>query len=120
MTLALSNPGSDIHVGIYRRLCRLFSDLWPGKTPADLAVTADVSTRQAERVLGGHSRFSGDSLINLLRGDHGGKVLQEIMRGCPAKWWRRTDTAMRLAELERGQELQRQEIEQLRRQAAAD
>jgi hypothetical protein len=99
---------------------KLFRTLWPKKTSLQLAGAAALSDRSAERILSGISDPTGRTICALLRGPHGGEVLDAIMEGSDAKWHRRTARARKIAEMRRRQEELRKALEQYEFELSAD
>lgn len=87
--------------GALNALRNFFLDLWRKKAPQNLAVELGTGVRHAERFLSGERGMSASRLIRLLQGDHGGKVLGEIMRGSSPRWWRESQAATERADLRR-------------------
>lgn len=95
MTIAAANPVNEQRFaqsaplfGHWDRLHDLIRSLWPTKTSAHLAHAAGVSQRAAELSLAERRQFAPDTLVALLKGEHGGAVLLALTEGSDAAWRR--------------------------------
>lgn len=88
------------------------------KPIAHIAARAHVGTRAVEEWHGGRAIMSGEALVSLILSDVGDDVLDAILTSVPAKqqpiWARRYLNAIKLAQIEKLQAEQDEEIKQLR------
>lgn len=97
-----------------RELCL---KLWPKPaTAAHLSIAADITVRQAQRILGRKQGFSLPVYGRLMRGLHGEAFLDLIMAGAAAEWWREVGHERRI----RGIKRQRSHLEKQLRELEAD
>lgn len=92
-------------------LRNLFRRLWPTKTAVELAYRTESNLRHAERILAGERGISAETIYALLHTEAGWPVLQELMAGSDAQWWRELQRAHRLATLRRRQADLRRELD---------
>lgn len=105
---------------VMRRLQDYFSK--NEKPIANIAVHARVSTRAVEywfaKDAAQRRTMSAEAFVALLLSDVGGEVLDAMMKSLPARerprWWLRHSNTARMAEIERLQAEQDEEIKQLR------
>lgn len=125
----IANPGTEQVFGIedpaVRAIAAVMQKLqkvYPKKFAANVAARAQVSTRAveywtAEDEAARHD-MSAKAFIHLLFTDDGAAVLEAAMNSLPKRerpsWWLRHENSARLAEIERMQALQEEEIKQLR------
>ncbi len=62
--------------------------LWPVKTAATLVEKTGASERAVKYWLAGNTRMSVGHIARLLRSDEGFSILDAIMAGSSARWWR--------------------------------
>jgi hypothetical protein len=79
---------SDQLVGRSADLRRIFRALWPAKTATNLSLAADVTVRQAERIMAGEQGLSLAVFCRLLHGEHGLQILRAAMGDAAPQWWR--------------------------------
>lgn len=94
-------------------LRKLFRKLWPAKTAVELAYRTESNLRHAERILAGERGISAETIHALLHTEAGWPVLQELMAGSDAQWWRDLQQAHRLATLRRRQAELRRDLDAL-------
>jgi cell division protein FtsB len=94
-------------------LRRLFRQLWPAKTAQHLALAADVTVRQAERLLAGEQGMSYAVFERLLNGAQGYAFLRHAMRNARPDWWREIDQERRLGELRKQRKALERQLKQL-------
>lgn len=109
---------SDHSVGVMDGLRKIFRVIWPTKTAVNLACQTGTGVRNAERVLNGERGLSAEALSAILRSERGEPVLQEIMRGSRAKWWRKYRAAGQRAALRQAIDDATRELERLDVEAA--
>jgi hypothetical protein len=69
-----------------RTLCRA---VWPGRTSSpQLAIAADITTRQAERIMGREQGFSLQVYRKLIQCEQGDKFLALLIGDANPTWWR--------------------------------
>ncbi len=73
---------------------RLVIKLWPQKPSAALEFLTGRRERQCYRYASGDAEPRALFLAELLRSSDGQRVLEEIMRGSHAPWWRRYQFAV--------------------------
>jgi len=103
---------------VMRRLHKIY----PEKFAANVAVRADVSTRAVEHWTAKDPSkrrdMGAEAFVSLLLSDDGGAVLDAMMTSLPARerprWWLRHENTARLAQIEKMQAEQDEEIKQLR------
>lgn len=77
--------------GRFDTLRKMFRTLWPTKTAVNLALYADVTVGQADKLLGGKQGFSGAVITRMLQGEHGLQVLRALMGTAAPQWWQEFD-----------------------------
>lgn len=80
-----------------RWFMRIAHSLWPDKPSAWLRSLTGFPDRTCRSAANGHTDPSGPLLYTLLRGNQGGRVLNGIMHGSDAEWWREHERAERIA-----------------------
>jgi hypothetical protein len=68
-----------------RKLIRL---IWPNKATQHFSIAADVTVRQAERILAREQGISLAVYRRLLCGEHGERFLWLLMGDATPEWWR--------------------------------
>lgn len=91
----------DQLVGFHNDVRLLCRTLWLRKSAYQLAIAADVTVRQAERLLAGQQDFSLAVFRRLLQGEHGDRFLAVLMAGSSAAWWKDVAQERQISELKR-------------------
>lgn len=106
---------SDQVVGFDAEVRALCMAVWPRNTAANLAVAADITVRQAERLLERKDPqgFSLKVYRRLMFGAHGKRFHQLLMKGCAAAWWGELDQERQLADLRRQKRAIERELQEL-------
>jgi hypothetical protein len=68
--------------------------LWPSKTGASLEFLTGRKERQCYRYASGDAEPMASFLADLLRSEDGQRVLDELMRGSNAAWWKQVQFAL--------------------------
>lgn len=106
-----ATPVQQLLIAFFNRL----SDVKPWAKAADLLHLSNESAKNRMRGIRG---FTADELAVVLRSEHGGAVLNDLMSGAKPKWFRDIKRQIELSELRKRQEEQRALIERLEREAA--
>lgn len=124
-----ANSGTEQMFGIQSPAVRAISavmrrlhKVYPEKFAANVAVLAHVSTRAVEHWTAKDPSkrhdMGAEAFVSLLLSDAGGTVLDAMMTSLPARerprWWLRHENTARLAQIEKMQAEQDEEIKQLR------
>jgi len=86
--LGANSPQVDVRFDAVRKI---FKAMWPKKTAVNLALYADLTARQAEKLLRGEQGFSGSVITRMLQGEHGLHVLRALMGTTTPEWWQEFD-----------------------------
>lgn len=73
---------------------KLARKLWAQKTAATLGFLTGRRERQCHRYASGDAEPMASFLADLLRSDEGKRVLDELMRGSNAAWWKQIQFAL--------------------------
>lgn len=105
---------SDHMVAFDEKVRRLCFKLWPQPTTAaQLSIAADITVRQAQRILSRKHGFSLPVYGHLMRGLHGEAFLDLMMDGAAPEWWREVGQERRISAVKRRKRALEQELREL-------
>lgn len=106
--------GADQLVAFEEEVRSLIRASWPRpKTAQHLSIVADVTVRQAERILARQQGISLSTFRALARSEHGDKFVALLMRGSHAPWWTEVSHERRLSALRKQRRAVERELRDL-------
>lgn len=110
---------SDQMVGVQEELRKQIKAIWPTKTAQHLSIAADITVRQAERILARDQGISLAVFYNLARSPKGFWFVEVLMRGATAQWWAERENERRIMEKKRLAKQLARELQELEREGGA-